>query len=437
MFLCSHNFTIRSALCFFLMILHVMLSISHWSMAAGSFSWNVSALFFCCHQSSVTVVAKKQQIGNHKLIILRCKGLDGYRDRPSFAKKSDIIFHDMNVDDCLPKMSTLSAEMLYYAESGFIPQAHTISEQLVNSSFVPSIKFISKLFDGYEKHRNFNGMLEILHYVSWRNFGILPHVYSLAISCFGRGGQLELMEETVKEMVSRGFCISSKTGNAFLLYYCIFGSLKEMENAYARVKRSGFMINEEAIRAMASVYTRERKFYHLGEFLRDVGLGRKNVGNLLWNLMLLSYAANFKMKSLQREFLRMVEAGFRPDVTTFNIRALAFSRMSLFWDLHLSIEHMVDAKVIPDLVIYGCVVDAYLDKKLGKNLYFALNKLNLDHSPQLLTDPLVFEAFGKGDFHTSAEAFFEFKTHRQWTYRVLVQKYLKRYYRRDQIFWNY
>ncbi|RYR09489.1 hypothetical protein Ahy_B05g077841 isoform C [Arachis hypogaea] len=310
--------------------------------------------------------------------------------------------------------------MLYYAESGFIPQAHTISEQLVNSSFVPSIKFISKLFDGYEKHRNFNGMLEILHYVSWRNFGILPHVYSLAISCFGRGGQLELMEETVKEMVSRGFCISSKTGNAFLLYYCIFGSLKEMENAYARVKRSGFMINEEAIRAMASVYTRERKFYHLGEFLRDVGLGRKNVGNLLWNLMLLSYAANFKMKSLQREFLRMVEAGFRPDVTTFNIRALAFS-----------------TKVIPDLVIYGCVVDAYLDKKLGKNLYFALNKLNLDHSPQLLTDPLVFEAFGKGDFHTSAEAFFEFKTHRQWTYRVLVQKYLKRYYRRDQIFWNY
>ncbi|QHO41273.1 Pentatricopeptide repeat-containing protein [Arachis hypogaea] len=400
-------------------------SFSHWSMAAGSLSWNVSA-FFCCHQSSVTVVAKEQRIGIRKLVILRCKGLDGYRDRSSFAKKSDIVFHDMNVDDCLPKMSTLSAEMLYYAESGFIPQAHTIWEQLVNSSFVPSIKFISKLFDGYEKHRNFNGVLEILHYVSWRNFGILPHVYSLAISCFGRGGQLELMEETVKEMVSRGFRIGSKTGNAFLLYYCIFGSLKEMENAYARVKRSGFMINEEAIRAMASAYIRERKFYHLGEFLRDVGLGRKNVGNLLWNLMLLSYAANFKMKSLQREFLRMVEAGFRPDVTTFNIRALAFSRMSLFWDLHLSIEHMVDAKVIPDLVIYGCVVDAYLDKKLGKNLYFALNKLNLDHSPQLLTDPLVFEAFGKGDFHTSAEAFLEFKTHRQWTYRVLVQKYLKK-----------
>ncbi|RYR59671.1 hypothetical protein Ahy_A05g025583 [Arachis hypogaea] len=394
-------------------------SFSHWSMAAGSLSWNVSA-FFCCHQSSVTVVAKEQRIGIRKLVILRCKGLDGYRDRSSFAKKSDIVFHDMNVDDCLPKMSTLSAEMLYYAESGFIPQAHTIWEQLVNSSFVPSIKFISKLFDGYEKHRNFNGVLEILHYVSWRNFGILPHVYSLAISCFGRGGQLELMEETVKEMVSRGFRIGSKTGNAFLLYYCIFGSLKEMENAYARVKRSGFMINEEAIRAMASAYIRERKFYHLGEFLRDVGLGRKNVGNLLWNLMLLSYAANFKMKSLQREFLRMVEAGFRPDVTTFNIRALAFSRMSLFWDLHLSIEHMVDAKVIPDLVIYGCVVDAYLDKKLGKNLYFALNKLNLDHSPQLLTDPLVFEAFGKGDFHTSAEAFLEFKTHRQWTYRFKI-----------------
>lgn len=356
----------------------------------------------------------------------------GMKDCPSLSKKRVSHLSDVKVDGY-----TLPALMLYYAENGLFPQAHTTWEQLVNSSFVPSIQFISKLFDVYGKQRNFDQVIKILHYVNSRDFGISPVVYSLAISCFGQGGQLALMEDTIKEMVSRGFRVGSKTANAYLLYYSIFGSLKEMENAYGRLKRSRFLIEEEAIRAMASAYVKKRKMYELGEFLRDVGLGRKNVGNLLWNLMLLSYAANFKMKSLQREFLKMLEAGFRPDVTTFNIRALAFSRMYLFWDLHLSIEHMKHEKVIPDLVTYGCVVDAYLDRKLGKNLDFALNKMNLDDSPQLLTDPFVFEALGKGDFHLSSDAFLEFKTHRQWTYRTLIQKYIKKHYRRNQIFWNY
>ena len=39
------------------------------------------------------------------------------------------------------------------------------------------------------------------------------------------------MEDTVKEMGSRGFHfhIGSETGNAFLLYYRSFGSLRRME----------------------------------------------------------------------------------------------------------------------------------------------------------------------------------------------------------------
>ncbi|KAE9592456.1 hypothetical protein Lal_00028534 [Lupinus albus] len=356
----------------------------------------------------------------------------GMNDYPSLSRKRMSHQSDMKVYSY-----TLPALMLYYAENGLFPQAHTTWEQLVNSSFVPTIPFLSKLFDAYGKQRNFDQVIRILHYVDSRDFGISPAVYSLAISCFGKGGQLGLMEDTIKEMVSRGFNVGSETANAFLLYYCMFGSLKEMENAYRRLKKSRFLIEEEPIRAMASAYVKGRMMYELGEFLRDVGLGRKNLGNLLWNLMLLSYAANFKMKSLQREFLRMLEAGFRPDVTTFNIRALAFSRMSLFWDLHLSIEHMKHEKVLPDLVTYGCVVDAYLDRRLGKNLEFALNKMNLDDSPQLSTEPFVFEALGKGDFHLSSEAFLEFKTQRQWTYRALIQRYLKKHFRRNQIFWNY
>ncbi|KAI3416735.1 uncharacterized protein J3R85_015191 [Psidium guajava] len=247
------------------------------------------------------------------------------------------------------------------------------------------------------------------------------------------------MEHTLSLMLSRGFPIDSATGDAFLRYYSRFASLDDMENAYSWLKRSRHLPRQVGIRAMALAYVRDRKLYRLGHFLRDVGLGRKDLGNLLWNLLLLSYAANFKMKSLQREFLNMVRAGFRPDLTTFNIRLLAFSRMSLFWDLHLSLEHMKRTSIVPDLVTYGCVVDSYLDRRLGRNLSFVLDKMNLDHSPQMLTDTFVFEAFGKGNFHSTSEAFLEFPRNSPWTYRKVVTTYLRKQYRRDrnQIFWNY
>jgi hypothetical protein len=64
--------------------------------------------------------------------------------------------------------------------------------------------------------------------------------------------------------------------------YSVFGSLNEMENAYGRFKRSRFLMEENVIRAMAYGYIKKRKFYELGQFVRDVGLGRRNVGNLLW-----------------------------------------------------------------------------------------------------------------------------------------------------------
>jgi hypothetical protein len=143
------------------------------------------------------------------------------------------------------------------------------------------------------------------------------------------------------------------------------------------------------------------------------------------------------MKTLQREFLNMLEAGFHPDLTTFNIRALAFSRMSLLWDLHLGLEHMKHDKVAPDLVTYGCIVDAYLDRRLVRNLEFALSKMHVDNSPVLSTDPFVFEVFGKGDFHSSSEAFMEFKRQRKWTYRELIKIYLRKQHRSKHIFWNY
>ncbi|XP_022731486.1 pentatricopeptide repeat-containing protein At3g42630 isoform X2 [Durio zibethinus] len=335
-----------------------------------------------------------------------------------------------NLVDCAPLIQTL--------DNGLFPQALAIwEEMLYTTSFMPAIQVVSKFMDACGKMGHFHLVNKILDQVILHRFNLLPQVYPVAISCFGKHGRLDLMENTLKEMVSKGLPIDSATGNAFLRHCSILGSLTEMENAYARLKRSRHLIEEEGIRAMSLAYIKEGKFYKLGAFLNGVGLGRTNLGNLLWNLLLLSYAANFKMKTMQRLFLKMLDSGFLPDLTTFNIRALAFSRMSMFWDLHLSLEHMKHEGVVPDLVTYGCVVDAYLNRRLGRNLDFVLNNMNADDSPLVLTDPLVFEALGKGDFQSTSEAFVEFKRQKKWTYRQLIAVYLKRQFRKNQVFWNY
>ena len=60
-------------------------------------------------------------------------------------------------------------------------------------------------------------------------------------------------------------------------YYSMFGSLEEMEvGSVSSHERSRILIEEEAIRTTACAYISEKKFYKLGEFLRDVGLRRRN-----------------------------------------------------------------------------------------------------------------------------------------------------------------
>ncbi|VVB04597.1 unnamed protein product [Arabis nemorensis] len=347
------------------------------------------------------------------------------------------VFIQLKSDNLLPNYTTLSALILCFAQNGSVQRARTIWDEILYSSFVPDLILISKLVSAYEQIGCFSEVAKITKDVSARHSKLLPIVCSLAICCFGKNGQLQLMEDTIELLDSKEISLDSATANAIVRCYSLFGTLEKMEHAYGRVRRSGVVIEEEEIRAVLLAYLKRRKFYRLREFLSEVGLGRRNVGNILWNSVLLSYAADFKMKSLQREFIGMLDAGFVPDLTTFNIRALAFSRMALFWDIHLTLQHMRRLNIVPDLVTFGCVVDAYVDRRLARNLEFVYNRMNLDDSPLVLTDPLVFEVLGKGDFHLSSEAVLEASQRKNWTYRKLIGVYLKKKFRKDQIFWNY
>ncbi|XP_059318488.1 pentatricopeptide repeat-containing protein At3g42630 isoform X1 [Lycium ferocissimum] len=412
------------------------------STAFASLTPKPTPFSLICHQNHPSAEKRpwrKKQGGNiePRGNYADCASLIQVLSRKKMPVVAERLFLDMKSEGFVPDNSTLSALMLCYANNGLFSKALVAWDEIINSSYLPDVHVIAELIDIYGCKGYLDVAVRILHQIKLKDSNLLRDVYVRVISRFGKKGQLELMEIMLKEMVSMGFPVDSATGNAYVIYYSNFGTLSEMEVAYGRLKMSRILIEEEAIRSISLAYLKEEKLYSLGQFVRDVGLSRRNVGNLLWNLLLLSYAVNFKMKSLQREFVRMVESGFLPDLNTFNIRALAFSKMSLFWDLHVTLEHMKHEKVVPDLVTYGSVVDAYLDRNLGRNLDFALQKFNKNDCVTIATDPLVFEAMGKGDFHLSSEARLEFSKKKNWTYEELISTYLKKYFRRNQIFWNY
>lgn len=329
--------------------------------------------------------------------------------------------------------------MVAHAEAGDFARAQSIWAQLLLSSAAPCLAAAApRLLPAYARLGRSDEVLLAVRELSARDPAQAGHLYPLAVSCLGAAGELALMEDALKEMSRAGIRVDSATGNAFVRHYAASGTIWEMEAAVGRLRKTGLLISADAIRAVASAHVSQREYYRLGEFVRGLGLGRRNAGNLLWNLYLLSFAANFKMKSLQRAFLEMAAAGFRPDLTTFNIRAAAFSKMCMFWDLHLTADHMRRDGVKPDLVTHGCFVDAYMERRLARNISFAFRRLDGAGEPVVATDDLVFEAFGKGGFHATSEVLLEAAGgKRRWTYYSLLSVYLKKQHRRNQIFWNY
>ncbi|KAI4974930.1 hypothetical protein ZWY2020_048537 [Hordeum vulgare] len=338
-----------------------------------------------------------------------------------------------------PDADAAAALMVARAEAGDFERAQSIWAQLLLSSAAPCLAAAApRLLPAYARAGRYDEVLLAARELSARDPAAARDLYPLAVSCLGAAGELALMEDAVQEMARAGLRVDSATGNAFVRHYAVFGTVPEMEAAVGRLKKSGLLISVDAIRAVASSYIAHRKYYKLGEFVRGVGLGRRNAGNMLWNLYLLSFAANFKMKSLQRAFLEMTAAGYRPDLTTFNIRAAAFSKMCMFWDLHLTAEHMRRDGVAPDLVTHGCFVDAYMERRLARNISFAFRRLDGAGEPVVATDGVVFEAFGKGGFHATSEALLEAAGgKRRWTYYDLLGVYLRKQHRKNQIFWNY
>ncbi|GLJ10365.1 hypothetical protein SUGI_0126900 [Cryptomeria japonica] len=340
------------------------------------------------------------------------------------------LFNEMKYEGIQPGLSTMSILMLCYAESGVFNQAQVIWNEIAKCGFQPDTATCTEMIHAYGRMGLLDEVAKIFKDMKSMGCFLDARVYTELMTCYAKGTQLGMMENVLEEMLSTEFQVDSSTANVIIQSYSFAGSLTKMEETYRRLKACGIFIEEQTIRAIASAYIKNENFYQLGEFVRDVGLRRRSAGNLLWNMLLLSYAANFKMRSLQSEFLNMLEAGFQPDLTTFNIRALAFSRMQMFWDLHITVLHMRHMNTAPDIVTFGAIVDAYLGGRKVKKLSYALGEIEMNNLyPTELTDPLVYEAFGKGDFHASSENLVQHwdqKYPGKCTYSKLLSIYLKK-----------
>ncbi|VVB04598.1 unnamed protein product [Arabis nemorensis] len=115
------------------------------------------------------------------------------------------VFIQLKSDNLLPNYTTLSALILCFAQNGSVQRARTIWDEILYSSFVPDLILISKLVSAYEQIGCFSEVAKITKDVSARHSKLLPIVCSLAICCFGKNGQLQLMEDTI-ELIDTRFC---------------------------------------------------------------------------------------------------------------------------------------------------------------------------------------------------------------------------------------
>lgn len=350
------------------------------------------------------------------------------------AKRPDIsqqLFDEMKALGLQPGLVTYAALLQSYAESGFFDRAEELLRHMLESSIRPNAATYNGLIHAYGKQGHYDDMNRLFN--NMKRWGCPPdfHTYSCMIVAYAKAGLFRRMERMWREMDFNGWKPDYATINAIIQGYAAHGLVKQMHGSYLYIKDYRVLVSRRTIIAMATVYIRSSKFHQLRLFVKDVGLKRNNVGNLLWNLLLLSFAANFQMKNLQRGFQEMEVAGFSYDLTTFNIQALGFSRMQMFWDLHVTLIYMRKAGVAPDLVTFGAIVDAYISGRARFHKMFEeLDELQMKElCPDVRTDPLVFEAFGKGDFQSSSEMLMLTNPKpygSNWTYGLLMSFYLRK-----------
>lgn len=255
----------------------------------------------------------------------------GHARMPEEAQK---LFNEMIRLDLRPTVATYSCLLQGCAEVGDFDRANEILAEMKEVGVKPNTITYTGLLYAYGKQGYYGEMAKIFN--SMKTYeASQPHcapttvTYSALIQCFAKGGLFTRMEKALKEMLSKNLDPDAAAVNAMIQAYAEAGLVKDMERAYSLVRPYKVKVWVETVRAVALAYIHRSYFYQLGTFARYHNRRRVTLDKLIENLLLLSHAANFSMRGLADEYVRLKDTGFEGDITSFNIRALAFSKMQV------------------------------------------------------------------------------------------------------------
>jgi pentatricopeptide repeat protein len=250
---------------------------------------------------------------------------------PQEAQK---LFDQMTSSGFEPTVATYSSLLQGFAEVGDFVKVNDILVEMRKDGLEPNAITYTGLLYAYGKQGHYSEMANVFNNMktyaaSQSDCAPTSVTYSALLQCFAKGGLFARMEKALKEMTAKGLHPDGLAVNSMILGYAEAGLVKDMERAYSLVRPYKVKVRPETIRAVALAYIRKSYFYQLGTFARYHTRRRVSLDKLIENLLLLSHAANFSMRRLAEEYVRLKETGFEGNITSFNIRALAFSKMQV------------------------------------------------------------------------------------------------------------
>ncbi|XP_057528248.1 probable beta-D-xylosidase 7 isoform X3 [Amaranthus tricolor] len=161
-----------------------------------------NSLFPCLYKSV------KLTTHNKPILIFSFRQINQFNkvEVPNFLKQRKLLECSQKIIS-VKNSNNLESIMLFCAENGHIEEAELFWDEIQ-----PNVHLVSTLIIAYAKIGELDKISGILNQLKCRRFSWLPQVYSLAIKCFGVQGHLDLMEQTLNDMVSMGFPVDSITG---------------------------------------------------------------------------------------------------------------------------------------------------------------------------------------------------------------------------------
>ncbi|KAJ9558988.1 hypothetical protein OSB04_013602 [Centaurea solstitialis] len=306
-----------------------------------------------------------------------------------------------------------------FIEKEMLEDALFYVKEMEDLDVKPQILTYNRLIKAYAKNGLYDDMAKCVKRME--SNGCFPDhsTYNLLIREFSVAGLIKMMERTYRIVISKKMDLEGSTMVAMLEVYSSFGILEKMEKVYKRVLRLRPKVDlqDDLIRKVAAVYIENCMFSRLDDMGIDLYSKTRNT-DIVWCLRMLAHARLLSRTGMASVRHEMDSKKVRWSVSVANIMLFGYAKMRDFRRLKAVLAEMGARGVKPDIVMIGILWDAH---GLGFEELDSWRKMGFfGNVVEFKTDPLVLDAFGKGEFFTSVEEL-DHRRSKVWTYEHLIE----------------